>query len=110
MSFETSNIDFLDDFKYIKGDNTWTVGNICSMYWAGVTHLTAKCMTVKVDGTRKKIKWKFKSDIGIDYYKSLTLFRITQNGKTLVKSHFTRTENKNNLIDFSQTLNYYSNL
>ena len=54
-----------------------------------------------------------KCDIGINYYKSLILYRITQNGKhlkTLVKSYFSRTENKNNLIDFSQTLNYYSNL
>ena len=110
LSFETTNIDFLDNFKYIKGDNTWTIGNICSMYWIGVTHLTAKCTFIKVDRIRKKIKWKMKCDIGIDYYKSLTLYRITQNGKTLVKSYFSRTENKNDLIDFSQTLNYYSNL
>ena len=110
LSFETTNIDFLDNFKYIKGDNTWTIGNICSMYWIGVTHLTAKCTFIKVDRIRKKIKWKMKCDIGINYYKSLTLYRITQNGKTLVKSYFSRTENKNDLIDFSQTLNYYSNL
>ena len=38
LSFETTNIDFLDNFKYIKGDNTWTIGNICSIYWVGVTH------------------------------------------------------------------------
>ena len=110
LSFETANIDFLDDFKYIKGDNTWTVGNECSMYWVGVTHLKAKCTYIKLDRTRKKIKWKFKCDIGIDYYKLLILYRITQNGKTLVKSYFTRTENQNNLIDFSQTLHYYTDL
>ena len=110
ISFETSNIDFLDDFKYIKGDNTWTVGNKCSLYWIGVTHLTAKCMSVTVDRTRKKIKWKFKCDIGISYYKTLILYRITQNGKTLVKICITRTEKKNNLVDISQSLNYYSNM
>ena len=110
ISQEVSNIDFLDDFKYIKGDNTWTIGNICSMYWVGVTHITIKCKSIKVDRTRKKIRWKFKCDIGINYYKTLILYRITQNGKTLVKSCFTRTKKKNKLIDFSNTLNYYLKL
>ena len=110
ISFETSNIDFLDDFKYIKGDNTWTVGNKCSLYWIGVSHMTGKCTSITVDRTRKKIKWKFKMDIGISYYKTLILYRITQNGKTLVKICITRTEKKNNLIDISQSLNYYSNM
>ena len=110
ISFETSNIDFLDDFKYIKGDNTWTVGNKCSLYWVGVSHITAKCTSISVDRTRKKIKWKYKCDIGISYYKTLILYRITQNGKTLVKICITRTEKKNNLIDISQSLNYYSNM
>ena len=110
ISFEVSNVDILDDFKYIKGDNTWTVGNKCSLYWVGVTHITAKCISILVDRTRKKIKWKFKCDIGISYYKTLILYRITQNGKTLVKICITRTEKKNNLIDISQSLNYYSNM
>lgn len=110
ISFETSNIDILDDFKYIKGDNTWTVGNKCSLYWVGVSHITAKCKSITVDRTRKKIKWKYKCDIGISYYKTLILYRITQSGKTLVKICITRTEKKNNLIDISQSLNYYSNM
>ena len=97
LSQEASNIDFLDDFKFIKGDNTWTVGNICSMYWVGVSHITIKCKSIKVDRTRKKIRWKFKCDIGINYYKTLVLYRITQNGKTLVKSYFTRTKKRNKL-------------
>ena len=110
LSRETFNIDFLDNFKYIKGDNTWTVGNICSFYWVGVSHLTVKCKSIKVDRTRKKIKWKFKCDIGLKYYKTLTLYRITQNGKTLVKSCLTRTKKRNKIIDFSQSIKYYLNL
>ena len=38
------------------------------------------------------------------------LYRITQNNKTLVKSIITRTEKKNELIDFTETLNYYLNV
>ena len=110
LSRETLNLDFLDNFKYIKGDNTWTVGNICSLYWVGVSHITVKCKSIKVDRTRKKIKWKFKCDIGITYYKTLTLYRITQNGKTLVKVCLTRTKKRNKIIDFSQSLSYYLNL
>jgi hypothetical protein len=110
LSAECKNIDFLDEFKYIKGDNTWSPGNIFSMYWVGVSKIKIKCISTKVDRMRKKIKWKFKCDIGINYYKTLILFRITQSNKTLVKIIIERTEKKNNLIDSSQSLNYYTSL
>jgi len=110
LSNEVSNVDFLDDFKYIKGNNTWTVGNICSFYWVGVSHLQVKCKYINVNRTRKKIKWKLICDIGINYYKTLILYRITQSGKTLVKANFSRTKKQNDLIDFKQTLNYYTDL
>ena len=110
LSNEIQIVDFLDEFKYIKGNNTWTVGNICSCYWVGVSHLQLKCKSVNVNRTRKKIRWKIKCDIGINYYKTLILYRITQSGKTLVKLNFTRTKKSNSLIDSSQTLTYYSSL
>ena len=40
---ETSIIDYLDNFKYIKGDNTWTIGNIFNMNWIGISKLEVKC-------------------------------------------------------------------
>ena len=110
LSAESKNIDFLDEFKFIKGDNTWSPGNIFSMYWVGVSKIKIKCISAKVDRMRKKIKWKFKCDIGINYYKTLILFRITQSNKTLVKIIIERTEKKNNLIDISQSINYYTSL
>ncbi len=110
LSNEVSNLDFLDDFKYVKGNNTWTVGNIFSLYWVGVSHIQVKCKYINVNRTRKKIKWKFICDIGISYYKTLILYRITQSGKTLVKVNFARTKKKNELIDVGQTLNYYREL
>ena len=110
LSAESKNIDFLDEFKYIKGDNTWSPGNVFSIYWVGVSKIEIKCISTRVDRMRKKIKWIFKLDIGISYYKTLILLRITQNNKTLVKVIIERTEKKNNLIDSSQSLNYYSSL
>jgi len=110
LSAESQNVDFLDEFKFIKGDNTWIPGNVFSLYWVGVSKIEIKCISTKVDRMRKKIKWKFKCDIGINYYKTLILFRITQSNKTLVKVIIERTEKKNNLIDSSQSISYYSHL
>ena len=110
MCAETSNVDFLDDFKYIKGDNTWTIGNKFSLYWIGVSHLEIKCISIKVDRMKKKIRWKFKMDIGIEYYKQITLYRITQNNKTLVKACVYNLEEKNNLINAGESWGYYINL
>ena len=110
LSNEIPIVDYLYEFKYIKGNNTWTVGNICSFYWVGVSHLQAKCKSISVNRTKKKIKWKIKCDIGINYYKTLILYRITQNGKTLVKLILSKTKKDNNLIDYRETLSYYSTL
>ena len=110
LNSEAKNIDYMEKFQYIKGDNTWTPGNICSINWIGLTHLELKCISTKVDRTKKIIKWKGKGDIGINFYKILSLYRITQTGKTLVKSTILRTEKKNELIDITQSLNYYLNL
>ena len=110
LNSEAKNIDYMEKFQYIKGDNTWIPGNICSINWIGLTHLEFKCISTKVDRTKKIIKWKGKGDIGINFYKILSLYRITQTGKTLVKSTILRTEIKNELIDITQSLNYYLDL
>ena len=109
LSAETKIADFLDNFKLIKGENTWTIGNIFSLYWVGVSNIEIKCISSFVTRMKKKIKWKFKCDIGISYYKSMILYRITDCDKTLVKTIITRCE-KNKLIDFFPQMNYYINL
>ena len=110
LSYEVSNTDFLDNFKYIKGDNTWNIGNICSMYWIGLSQIEMKCINIEVNRMKKKICWKTKSNIGIDYYKTLYLYRITQNNKTLVKVLLSRTGKESDLFDFSQSKEYYLNM
>lgn len=107
LSSESQNFEFLDNFKFIKGDNTWTVGNIFSLYWVGVTNIEFICLSTSVTRMKKKIKWKCKCDIGINYYKTMILYRITYDDKTLVKFNFTRCE-KNKLVDFQP--NYYMEL
>ena len=104
---ESFNVEFLDNFKFIKGDNTWTVGNIFSLYWVGVTNIEFICISTTVTRMKKKIKWKCKCDIGINYYKTMILYIITYDDKTLVKFNFTRCEN-NKLVDFQP--NYYLEL
>ena len=108
----TNNIEFLDNFKLIKGENTWTVGNIFSLYWVGVTNLEMKCVFTSVSRMKKEIKWKCMCDIGISYYKTMILYRISIDDKTLVKFNLYRVEDnkENKLIDFYPQLQYYSNL
>ena len=109
LSLETKVVDFLDNFKLIKGENSWTPGNIFSIYWVGVSNIEVRCLSSNVTRMKKKIKWKFKCDIGISYYKTMILYRITNDDKTLVKFNFTRCE-KNKDVDFSSQMNYYANL
>ena len=109
FSIETKNSDIVDNFKLIKGDNTWTVGNVFSLYWVGVSNMEIKCISSDITRTRKRIKWKVKCDIGISYHKAINLYRITNVDKTLVKVIITRCEN-NRLIDINPQLKYYLNL
>ena len=109
LSAESKNIEFLDKFKFIKGENTWTIGNIFSLYWVGVTNIEITCISTKVTRMKKKIKWKFNCEIGINYYKTMILYRISADDKTLVKFNFYRCD-KNNLIDVDSQLDYYLNV
>ena len=109
LNLETKIIEFLDNFKLVKGVNTWTAGNLFSLYWVGVSNIEVKCISSFSSRMKKKIKWKFRCDIGISYFKTMILYRITNEDKTLVKVIVTRCE-KNKLIDFSPQMNYYANL
>ena len=60
LSTEIKVIDFLDNLKLIKGDNTWIVGNIFSVYWVGVSNIEAKCLSSMETRMKKKIKCQYK--------------------------------------------------
>ena len=110
LNNETKTIDFLDNLKYVKGENTWAQGNIFSLDWIGLTPLHYKCTKIHVDRNKKVIKWKAKGDIGITYNKQVYLYRITQNDKTLVKSIVSQNEKENELIDYTINRKYYLNV
>ena len=110
LNNEIKIVDYLENLKFMKGDNSWTSGNICSLNWIGLTPLKFKCIYTEVDRNKKVIKWKCKGDIGIKYYKTMYLYRITQIHKTLVKSVVSQAEKKNELNDYKTTRNYYLNL
>lgn len=109
LSTEIKVTDFLDNLKLIKGDNTWGVGNIFSVYWVGVSNIEATCFSSMETRMKKKIKWQYICDIGISYYKEMVLYRLTKEDKTLVKINITRYQ-KNKLIDYHSQLDYYSKL
>jgi len=103
-------MEFFENLKFINGNNTWNEGNIFSFNWIGLTYLEAKCIYIKSSCYKKIIIWKVKCDIGINFYKTLCLYKITQNNKTLVKSIISPTEDKNDLIDFISSRNFYLNV
>ena len=102
-------IDYLDNFKFTKGDNTWTIGNSCEITWVGLTNLKYKCIDIKSNNNKKVIKWKGKGYIGTKFYKIIYLYRITQNQKTLVKFEVGQREVNNELYDYKSTRNYFMN-
>ena len=110
LNNETKTIDFLDNLKYVKGENTWAQGNIFSFNWIGLTPLKCKCIKIHVDRNKKLIKWKAKGDIGITYNKQIYLYRITQNDKTLVKTIVSQNEKENELFDYTTNRKYYLNI
>ena len=109
LSAESKNVDFLDNFKILKGKNTWTVGNKFSIYWIGVSNVEFICISTSSSRMKKMLKWKCICDIGISYYKTMILYRISSDNRTLVKFNITRCE-KNKSIDIGPQLQYYMDL
>ena len=109
LSTEVKVTYFQDNLKYIKGNNTWTVGNIFTLYWVGVSNIKAKCISSMETRMKKKIKWQIVCDIGISFYEEMVLYRITKDDKTLVKIIITRFQ-KNKLIDYHSQIDYYTKL
>ena len=107
LNNEIKIVDYLENLKYIKGDNTWTIGNSCKFNWIGLTPLKVKCISIITNKDKKVIKWKGKGDIGIKYYRTLYLYRITQDQKTLVKIVVCQTENENELNDYKSSRSYF---
>ena len=103
-------LDKFDNFEFIKGDNTFIPGNKFSINWIGLTLLKFECISIKFDRTKKEIKWKAKGDIGIKYYKTMTLYRITHDNKTLVKVIITKKQKKTDINQTNTDYNYYLNL
>ena len=103
-------LDKFDNFEFIKGDNTFIPGNKFSINWIGLTLLKFECISIKFDRTKKEIKWKAKGDIGIKFYKTMTLYRITHDSKTLVKVIITKKQKKTDINQTNTDYNYYLNL
>ena len=103
-------INHYENLKYIKGKNSWTVDSIISIKWVNLTTVEIKCVEIKEDVYKKRITWKIKGDIGINFYKSISLYKITENDKTLVKIIISKTEKQNKLIDVSHSINYFKEI
>ena len=106
---EINIIEYLDDFEYIEGYNSWTKGNICSFNWIGLSRFNYECIKSKIERNKKMLKWEIKG-MSIKIYKTLILYRITSNNKTLVKSIISLPKSENEFVDLFPTKKYYLNL
>jgi len=95
--------------EYIEGDNSWTKGNIFSFTWIGLSSFNYKCLKSKIERNKKLLKWEIKG-MSITIYKTLVLYRITNNNKTLFKSTITQANTDNEIVDLLPTKKYYLNL
>lgn len=107
---EIQIISFLSELKYIKGNNTWIVGNEFSIYWTYITHFKVTVINTKEENSRKEIKWFFEGDIGISYFKTLILNKITNSLQTFVENNFSSSNTSEKNGDFTQSLNYYKKI
>ena len=106
---EINIIEYLENLEYIEGDNSWTKGNICSFNWIGLSRFNYKCIKSKIGRNKKMLKWEIKG-MSITIYKTLILYRITNNNKTLVKSTITQIKSDNEIVDLLPTKKFYLNL
>ena len=110
LCLNTQN-DIVINYKMDKGKNTYTIGNIFSCYWIGISKMHYKCIESHNDYGIKKISWIICSDIGISLRKTYTLYPITSNNKTLIilKLELICTENYQP-INLDETKDYYYSL
>lgn len=73
------------NFQFIKGDNTWKIGNIFSYYWANLYKVKSETIDIIEENERKKISWKIETDFGFNYIKTCYLYKISQKEQTLLK-------------------------
>lgn len=107
---EAKSIHYLDNLQFIKGNKSFIKGNIFSVKWIGLTLLQYECIFVKDEDDKKIIKWKTKGDIGLNFIRSLYLYKISQNNSTLVKISVSLIKKENDLIDYEPSKNYFSNM
>lgn len=111
LSFSTVTSQIVNQFKYIKGNNTWVVGNECSFYWIGVSKMLCRCINIKDYRMKKIVVWDMFSDIGVKYRKSYYLYRISDCDKTMVKLLLTKIpDNQNEHILITSSMSHYINL
>ena len=110
LNNEIKVVDYLENLKYIEGNNTFNKDNIFSYNWIGLTQFTVKCLFIEINKNKKVIYWECSGDIGINFFRAHYLYKITESDKTLVKIVVFRIEKENELIDYKPSKNYFANL
>lgn len=73
------------NFIFIKGNNTWKIGNKFSFFWYNLYNVKGETIDIIDESERKKISWKIETDFGFHYIKSCYLYKISEKEQTLLK-------------------------
>lgn len=90
LFFRNAEINSLMDKNFTnaitieKGKDTWTVGNIYSGDWVGVSPFTATVTKYIDEPHYKEVEWHFQFKINLSFVKVMSLYDITDVGGTLV--------------------------
>jgi hypothetical protein len=91
------------NYFFVKGNNTWKIGNKFIYYWSKKYKLEIQIIEIMEEYDIIKISWEIETDFGLHYIKSYHLYRVTSNEQTLVKIIITFREYISyNLLSLSQ--------
>lgn len=112
LSYNQSLINELPmKMKYIKGNNTYGIGNMCSLKIEGFMKLFIECMSLKFEDMKKEIVWNVASDINISYVATYDFYKVSADDKTLVSVVISRIPYKiQNEITIGSSKSYYKNV
>ena len=103
--------DFLADYKMVKGNNTFKIGNEFSCYWLNLTKIHYKCIESKNDDFIKRISWIISIDLGFKIRKQYIIYPITNNNKSLIKEVLELVQpNNGESLSFKDNIDYYNQI
>lgn len=87
---QTLIVDPSVKIKYIKGNDSFKIGNKFSYRMIGFMKMLFECINKKFEGMKKEISWNVTSDINISFKMTYHLYKVSAGNQTLAKTVISR--------------------